>query len=40
LTPVNQVDGRTIGSGKPGPVTGTLREAYAELTAQSGTPVT
>ena len=39
LTPVLAVDGRLIGTGKPGPVTETLSAAYAELTAQSGTPV-
>ena len=39
LTPVLAVDGRTIGSGKPGPVTGQLTQLYAELTAASGTPV-
>ena len=39
LTPVISVDGRQIGSGKPGPVTETLSSAYGELTARSGTPV-
>jgi len=39
LTPVISVDGRQIGSGKPGPLTETLSSAYAELTARSGTPV-
>jgi len=28
LTPVRELDGRTIGAGKPGPVTKTLQEAY------------
>jgi branched-chain amino acid aminotransferase len=28
LTPVRELDGRSIGSGKPGPVTKTLQEAY------------
>jgi branched-chain amino acid aminotransferase len=37
LTPVLAVDGRTIGSGVPGPVTGRLKTAYAEVTASSGT---
>jgi branched-chain amino acid aminotransferase len=39
LTPVISVDGRQIGSGKPGPLTETLSSAYGELTARSGTPV-
>jgi branched-chain amino acid aminotransferase len=39
LTPVLRVDGRTIGAGAPGPVTGRLKAAYAELTASSGTVV-
>ena len=37
LTPVLQVDGRTIGTGEPGPVMARLRQAYAELTATEGT---
>jgi branched-chain amino acid aminotransferase len=39
LTPVVEVDGRRIGAGEPGEVTDRLRQAYAELTASSGTPV-
>ncbi len=39
LSPVLTVDGRTIGDGKPGPVTDRLRAAYAQLTATTGTPV-
>ena len=39
LTPVIAVDGRQIGTGKPGPVTEALSTAYAELTAGSGTAV-
>jgi branched-chain amino acid aminotransferase len=39
LTPVTTVDGRQIGTGKPGPVTEALGAAYAEITARSGTPV-
>ena len=39
LTPVLSVDARTIGDGKPGPVTTKLTELFAELTAASGTPV-
>ena len=40
LAPVVTVDGRTIGTGRPGPVTDRLRAAYAALTARRGTPVT
>ena len=39
LTPVLAVDGRTIGTGKPGPVTARLTGLYTELTATSGTQV-
>ena len=39
LAPVVAVDGRRIGKGSPGAVTGRLREAYAALTASSGTVV-
>jgi branched-chain amino acid aminotransferase len=39
LTPVLAVDGRTIGTGKPGPVTAQLTGLFAELTATSGTQV-
>jgi branched-chain amino acid aminotransferase len=39
LTPVTAIDGRTIGDGSPGPVTGRLMELFAGLTARSGTPV-
>jgi branched-chain amino acid aminotransferase len=39
LVPVLAVDGRTIGDGKPGPVTRRLTELFAELTATSGTRV-
>ena len=37
LSPVIEVDGRRIGSGSPGPVFNRLCEAYATLTATSGT---
>ncbi len=40
LVPVVTVDGRTIGDGKPGPVTGQLTALFADLTATTGTPVT
>jgi branched-chain amino acid aminotransferase len=36
VVPVVEVDGRTIGTGQPGPVTERLRTAYAALTASSG----
>src|SRR6266516_2689933 len=39
LTPVIAIDGRTIGGGSPGPVTGRLTGLFADLTARSGTPV-
>ena len=39
LTPVLALDGRTIGDGKPGPVTAQLAEEFAQLTATSGTLV-
>lgn len=32
ITPIVQVDGRSIGDGKPGPVTGKLQEAFRKLT--------
>ena len=40
LVPVVAVDGRAIGDGKPGPVTGQLAALFADLTATTGTPVT
>lgn len=39
LVPVVQVDGRTIGDGKPGPVTKRLLKRYRDLTRSEGTPV-
>jgi len=39
LTPVIAIDGRTIGGGSPGPLTGRLGALFAGLTARSGTPV-
>jgi len=39
LAPVVAVDGRVVGDGTPGPVTGRLTAAYAELTGTSGTQV-
>jgi branched-chain amino acid aminotransferase len=39
LAPVVAIDGRVIGDGAPGPVTGHLSGLYAGLTATAGTPV-
>jgi branched-chain amino acid aminotransferase len=39
LTPVTAIDGRAIGGGSPGPVTGRLTALFADLTSRSGTPV-
>ncbi len=39
LVPVVTVDGRTIGDGKPGPITKSLREAFVALTRAEGTPI-
>ncbi|MGI8692694.1 MAG: aminotransferase class IV [Geodermatophilaceae bacterium] len=39
LTPVVAVDGRRIGTGRAGPITGRLMDAFAELTQASGTAV-
>src|ERR1700727_2239610 len=39
IAPVISVDGRAIGSGAAGPVTGQLDKLLAELTAPTGTPV-
>jgi branched-chain amino acid aminotransferase len=40
IAPVTALDGRRIGDGSPGPVTLRLTKLLAELTAQTGTPVT
>jgi branched-chain amino acid aminotransferase len=37
LAPVTAIDGRAIGDGKPGPVTGRLLELFADLVARTGT---
>lgn len=39
LTPVLEVDGRTIGSGAPGPVTQRMRELFRERTRSEGEPL-
>ncbi|HLD88122.1 MAG TPA: aminotransferase class IV, partial [Candidatus Omnitrophota bacterium] len=36
LIPVVKVDGRAIGSGKPGPMTGQLLKAFKALTKKDG----
>ena len=36
---VTRVDGRTIGAGRPGPLTGQLSGLYRELTAKEGFPI-
>ena len=37
--PIVVIDGRTIGSGRPGPITRQLMSAFKTATAQSGTPI-
>jgi branched-chain amino acid aminotransferase group I len=39
LSPVLEVDGRTIGDGEPGPLTDRLRELYAARTSNEGEPL-
>jgi branched-chain amino acid aminotransferase group I len=39
LSPVLEVDGRTIGTGSPGPVTDRLRDLYATRTTNEGEPL-
>ena len=39
LIPVVKVDGRVIGTGKPGPVTKKLNEKFRALTKVSGEPI-
>ena len=39
LVPVVKIDGRVIGSGKPGPITARLVEQYHALTKSSGEPI-
>jgi branched-chain amino acid aminotransferase len=36
---VTKVDGRVIGTGKPGPMTRKLVEKYRELTNSTGEPI-
>ncbi len=39
IAPVIRIDGRVIGDGRPGPLTGKLSDLLAELAARTGTPV-
>lgn len=39
VVPVREMDGRSIGTGKPGPVTEQFTKAYHQLTNSSGTPI-
>lgn len=39
VAPVSMVDGRTIGAGKPGPITKELMAAFRELTQTTGTMI-
>ena len=39
IVPVVKIDGRVIGSGKPGPITRRLVSAYHALTNSSGEPI-
>ncbi len=39
VAPIVYVDGRSIGSGKPGPITRQLMAAFKTVTEKEGTPV-
>jgi branched-chain amino acid aminotransferase len=39
VAPVAKVDGRIIGTGKPGPITKDLMAAFKELTQTTGTAI-
>ena len=39
LIPVTRIDGRVIGTGKPGPITRSLVKSYHALTQVSGEPI-
>jgi len=39
IIPVVKIDGRTIGSGRPGPVTQALEQSYRQLTLSTGEPI-
>jgi branched-chain amino acid aminotransferase len=37
--PITKVDGRLIGDGKPGSITGEMVKAFEEITGTTGTPI-
>lgn len=39
IAPITKIDGRIIGTGKPGPITKKLMKAYTNLTKTTGTPI-
>ena len=39
IGPITNIDGRVIGTGKPGPITKKLMKAYTDLTRKTGTPI-
>jgi len=39
VAPVVEVDGRTIGDGKPGPTTKKIMKAFRDLVMSTGTPI-
>lgn len=39
IGPITKIDGRVIGTGKPGPITKKLMKAYTDLTRTTGTPI-
>jgi branched-chain amino acid aminotransferase len=39
LIPVIKVDGRVIGTGKPGPITLRMIQRFREVTRETGTPI-
>lgn len=39
IAPVVKVDGRSIGNGKPGPITTRVMARFREMTGQTGTPI-
>lgn len=39
IVPVVDIDGRIIGSGKPGPITGDFMRRYHDLTSRTGVPI-
>ena len=39
MIPIVKIDGRVIGTGRPGPLTGKLVDKYRALTKISGEPI-